>query len=77
MTNLDFFKTKFRLYDCLFPLVINDLFFNRIQINHSGRWKVTATNPIGSDSVIIEILVTGTPKSPSQPGNNLIESSKS
>jgi hypothetical protein len=39
-----------------------------MQLCHAGRWKLTATNRIGSDSAIIEILVTGVPKSPSIPG---------
>ena len=37
------------------------------QIRHSGRWCVTATNPIGSDIAVLEFSVKSRPNPPSQP----------
>jgi hypothetical protein len=38
------------------------------QLEHSGRWKISASNQFGSDSIVVEVAVTGAPKSPSCPG---------
>ena len=37
------------------------------QIRHSGRWCVTATNPIGSDIAVLEFSIKSRPNPPSQP----------
>ena len=37
------------------------------QIRHSGRWCVTATNPIGSDIAVLEFAVHTRPNPPTNP----------
>ena len=37
------------------------------QIRHSGRWCVTATNPIGSDIAVLEFSIHSRPNPPSKP----------
>ena len=37
------------------------------QIRHSGRWCVTATNPIGSDIAVLEFAIHTRPNPPSNP----------
>lgn len=37
------------------------------QIRHSGRWCVTATNPIGSDIAVLEFAVHTRPNPPTKP----------
>ena len=36
------------------------------QIRHSGRWCVTATNPIGSDIAVLDFSIKSRPNPPSQ-----------
>ena len=37
------------------------------QIRHSGKWKITASNPIGSDVVVLEFVVNSRPNPPGLP----------
>ena len=37
------------------------------QIRHSGRWCVTATNPIGSDIAVLEFAIHTRPNPPTNP----------
>ena len=37
------------------------------QIRHSGRWCVTATNPIGSDIAVLEFSIHSRPNPPTKP----------
>ena len=34
------------------------------QIRHSGKWRITATNPIGSDKAVLEFVVNSRPNPP-------------
>ena len=37
------------------------------QIRHSGRWCVTASNPIGSDIAVVEFSIHSRPNPPTKP----------
>lgn len=40
---------------------------------HSGHWRLEAANEFGTDSVVFEVVVDGTPRKPPTPGMNLFE----